>query len=84
MPKQITPLPPSNPQFLQQLESRLNENRRLISASPLPSFLHGFAGYLGFHPFRTLFILSFSITLFSFIFLYQPLIILSRHLFLYP
>ncbi len=75
---------PHNPDFLRQLELRLDENRRLVSGSPLPSFLHGFAGYLGFHPFRTLFILSFFLTLFLFIFLYQPLIILSRHLFLYP
>ncbi len=69
--------------FLQELEQRLKENRRVAQASVLPKWLWGAASYLGFHTFRTLFIVSFLLTLLSFVWWWQDLIRVSRILFWY-
>jgi hypothetical protein len=69
--------------FLDELEKRLEENRRIVAQGWLPKPIQGLASYLGFHQFRTLVIISLVMTAMSFGFFYDPLIKVSKLLFLF-
>ena len=69
--------------FLNELEARLEENRKVAQRGVLPKFLWGAASYLGFHQFRTLVIVSLGLTAIMFIFLYPILIKVSKLIFIY-
>ena len=49
-------------EFLQELEERLEENRKIAKQSVLPKQLYGVASYLGFHTFRGLVLVSLLMT----------------------
>ena len=69
--------------FLDELEERLGENRRLAERSILPRQLYGVASYLGFHTFRTLVVVSLAVTLGMWLLDYKWLMGLSKLLFIY-
>jgi hypothetical protein len=70
-------------QFLEELQHRLTENRRLAEKSVLPGFLQGAASYLAFHTFRTLVVASFFVTSVMFMVFYDELMGLSKLIFWY-
>jgi hypothetical protein len=70
--------------FLQEIEQRLAENRKLMQGSVMPRSLAGVVSYLGFHTFRSLFIISFLVTLSLFVGFYDVLVMVSRGMFLWP
>lgn len=72
-----------NEAFLEELEARLKENRRLADDSRWPEFLKPMVSYLGFHPLRVLVGLSLFSTLVMFGLYYESLMALSRKLFLF-
>jgi hypothetical protein len=67
--------------FLEQIELRLEENRRVLVSSPVPEWLQPIAAYLGFHTFRVLLGLSFVITVTVYGFFYDELAVISGLLF---
>jgi hypothetical protein len=67
--------------FLQELENRLEENRKMAEGGVLPRPLWGLASYLGFHQFRTLLIVSLGVTITLFLFWYPILIKVSKLIF---
>jgi hypothetical protein len=69
--------------FLSELETRLEENRRMAEQSWLPSPLHGLASYLGFHTFRSLVVASLAVTMVLFWQFYPELMKISREIFLF-
>ena len=69
--------------FLDELEERLEENRRLAERSILPPQLYGVASYLGFHTFRTLVVVSLVMTMGLWWLGYGWLINMGKLLFLY-
>lgn len=69
--------------LLQELEERLEENRRLVEETYIPKPLYGVASYLGFHTFRVLVGLSFGLTVIGFYFFYDQLVLLGKQLFLF-
>jgi hypothetical protein len=73
----------SESQFLEELQQRLAENRRLTEKSVLPGFLQDAASYLAFHTFRSLVLASFLITSVMFVAFYDELMGLSRLIFWY-
>ena len=48
--------------FYKEIESRLEENRRLMSEAMLPKPLSSLASYLGFHAFSSLVLMSLIMT----------------------
>lgn len=70
-------------QFLQELETRLEENRRIAQKSYVPAWLQPLASYLGFHAFRTLFLLSLVITILMFCWQFDLTILIGKKIFFY-
>ena len=70
-----------NDLFLDELESRLEENRKLAKGTMWPKPLQGLVSYFGFHSFRSLFLISLGLTIGLFWLWYWPLISLSKNLF---
>ena len=68
--------------LLLELEERLEENRKIAQNTKLPIWLHGVASYLGFHALSTLILLSLLITVILYEFFHQPLITISKSIFL--
>lgn len=69
--------------FLEELENRLEQNRKIAQKSWIPRPLHKAVSYLGFHSFRVLFLVSFGITALVFAFWYEVMVSLSKQIFLY-
>ena len=70
-------------EFLQELEKKLDENRKIVSRSILPKPFYGVASYLGFHPLRVLVGLSLLTTVILFGKFFGGLMLLSRKIFLF-
>ncbi len=68
-------------EFLEQIEARLEENRRLLVGSLVPVRLRPIAAYLGFHTFRMLWVGSLVATLLLYGFLFEWLMGVSKILF---
>lgn len=73
----------ANEVFLEELQQRLEENRQLAEKTLLPRFLRRPASYLAFHHFRTVLIISLLVTVAMFWLAYQPLLRISKTIFLY-
>jgi hypothetical protein len=69
--------------FLEELEKRLEENRRVAERGILPRFMWGAASYLGFHQFRMLLVVALGVTVMMFMFWYPTLIRVSKLLFIF-
>lgn len=70
--------------FLNELEERVRQNRRMAESSRLPKWLQPLAGYWAFHNFKALTITSLIITIGLFWGWFEELIAISKKLFLYP
>jgi hypothetical protein len=69
--------------FLDELQGRLAENRRLAEKGLLPKQLSGVASYLAFHTFRTLLWVSLLMTIAMFWKLHPQLMEVSKVVFWY-
>jgi hypothetical protein len=69
--------------FLEELEKRLEENRKLAAGSWLPRPLWGLASYMAFHTFRTLLLAALGITVLGTIFGFRQMLDVGKAMFLY-
>ena len=68
-------------EFANELEKRLEENRKIGEKSYIPSFLQGVVAYLGFHSFRVLVLGSLGVTILLFLLLGESLMYISKWIF---
>lgn len=69
--------------FLEELEQRLEENRRLAAGSWLPKPLWGVASYLAFHTFRSLVLASLLLVILLAWLRFDFLLMLGKTIFFY-
>jgi hypothetical protein len=69
--------------FLEEIERRLEENRRLAAESVLPKPLWSVASYLAFHSFRSLVLISLGLTILVSFGAFDWMVKLGKLVFLY-